>query len=146
MSNNMIKPSEDFNLSFNLTEKENEILLGALNLNSGQSQYQSKVFVAQSQLTPYRMIKQCLLELEARHHAWFNMKTQIKKKLVEIKMINRDIEHSTDELAIEMLRINLEDAENDIRIWNRKLVQSEEELHTYMNLVKEIAKDDDELL
>jgi hypothetical protein len=36
--------------------------------------------------------------------------------------------------------------ENDVRIWDRKIIQAEEELKSYINQVKEIAGDDTELL
>jgi|TARA_R110000744_G_scaffold35868_2_gene82829 hypothetical protein len=127
--------------SLQLDDIDNNILNGALNLNSGQSKYQSEVFVAHSQLTPYRMIKQCLLELEARHHSWFNIDNKLKKKRIEIQMAAREIDVEDDDLRCQMIAIDMEDMAHDIEVWERKKIQAEEEVHDYLRLAKKIAVD-----
>lgn len=127
--------------SLQLDDIDNNILHGALNLNSGQSKYQSEVFVAHSQLTPYRMIKQCLLELEARHHSWFNIDNKLKKKRIEIQMAEREVESEGDDLRRQMIAVDMEDMAHDIKVWERKKIQAEEEVHDYLRLAKKIAVD-----
>ncbi len=135
-----LKPCQGFE-SLQLDELDSSIVNGALNLNSGQSKYQSEVFVAHSQLTPYRMIKQCLLELEARHHSWFNIDNKLKKKRIEIQMAQRQVKIEVDDLQAQMIAIDIEDMEHDIAVWERKKVQAEEEVHDYLRLAKKIAKE-----
>lgn len=142
----VIKPDSDFENNFNFNEKEQEILSGALNLNSGQSTFQSKFFVANSQLTPYRMLKQCLLELEARHQSYFDMKNKLKRKKVEIRIAQKLYHETEDELEQELIIVDIESMQHDIDVWDRKIKQAAEEVVTFMELAKEIAGDDDTLL
>jgi hypothetical protein len=141
-----VNPYDGFEEFFELSAQDSKILDGALNLNSGQSAYQSEHFVADSQLTPYRKLKQCLLELETRHHSWHNINNSLKRKLVEVKIAKRDYEACTDELQKELIAVDIEDMEHDVKVWNRKIKQAAEEVNTYLNLTKKIAGDNDELL
>ena len=146
MTEQKIKQYKEFEEYFNFDEKDNEILNAALNMNSGQSTFQSKYFVANSQLTPYRMIKQCLLELEARHHSWFNIKNKLKRKRIEVEIAKRELSDTNDALKQQLILCDIEDMEHDIDVWERKIIQAAEEVHTYLTLAKEIANGDQELL
>lgn len=142
----IVTPDSKVIKDLELDEKGKEIMLGALNMSSNQSEYQNKFFVTASQLTPYRMLKQCMLEIEARHHSWYNVKNKHKRKLIEIQMAKRDLEQIRDPLAKQLLEVDIEDMENDCRIWERKLLQAEDEMLGFINQVKQIAGDDEELL
>lgn len=144
----IVKPDSKFVSDLKLDDKEMQIMVGALNMSSNQSEYQNKFFVTASQLTPYRMLKQCMLEIESRHHSWYNIKNKMKRKLIEIKMAKRDLEQfgHQDELRAELIKVDIEDMENDCRIWERKLMQAEEEMLGFIQQVKQIAGDDEELL
>lgn len=144
----IIKPDSKVVRDLNLDEKEMQIMVGALNMSSNQSEYQNQFFVTASQLTPYRMLKQCMLEIESRHHSWYNIKNKMKRKLIEIKMAKRDLEQfgHQDELRAELIKVDIEDMENDCRIWERKLMQAEEEMIGFIKQVKQIAGDNEELL
>jgi len=144
--NTTITQAEGFNANLQLGESDLAIINGALNLNSGQSRYQSEQFVANSQLTPYRMIKQCLLELETRHHSWFTVKNKLARKKVEIQIAQRDIDHSDDELTNKIITIDIEDMKHDVKVWERKITQAEEEIMQYLEMVKTIAKDDETII
>jgi hypothetical protein len=87
-----------------------------------------------------------LLELETRHHSWHNINNSLKRKLVEVKIAKRDYEACPDDLQKELIAVDIEDMEHDVKVWNRKIKQAAEEVNTYLNLTKKIAGDDDELL
>jgi hypothetical protein len=144
----VVKPDSKVISDLKLDEKELKIVVGALNMSSNQSEYQNQYFVTASQLTPYRMLKQCMLEIEARHHSWYNVKNKLRRKQVEIKMATRDLEEfgHQDNLRAELIKIDIEDMENDCRIWERKLLQAEDEMRGFINQVKQIAGNDEELL
>ncbi|MGY8865283.1 MAG: hypothetical protein ACKVJK_06585 [Methylophagaceae bacterium] len=144
--NTQITPATGFNTNLKLCDADLDIINGALNINSGQSRYQSEQFVANSQLTPYRMIKQCLLELETRHHSWFTVGNKLARKKIEIKIAQREMDLSEDELGKQLIAIDIEDMAHDVKVWNRKIVQAEEEIIQYLDMVKEIAKDDEALI
>lgn len=142
----IVTPDSKVISDLKLDEKELSIVVGALNMSSNQSEYQNKHFVTASQLTPYRMLKQCMLEIEARHHSWYNVKNKHKRKLVEIKIAKRELDNTRDPLTKQLIEIDIEDMENDCRIWERKLLQAEDEMRGFINQVKQIAGDDEELL
>jgi len=122
------------------------IIRGALNMNGGQSNFQSKYFVAGSQLTQYRSIKQCLLELESRHHGWNDINTKRKRKLVEIKIAEREYNESEDELQRELIAIDIDSMKYDVQVWEKKVKQSNEEIQYFLSLIKEITNGDDNIL
>lgn len=142
----IVKPDSKVVKDLKLDEKELKIVVGALNMSSNQSEYQNKHFVTASQLTPYRMLKQCMLEIESRHHSWYNVKNKHKRKLVEIQMAKRELENTRDPLTKQLIEIDIEDMENDCRIWERKLMQAEDEMMGFIQQVKQIAGDDEEML
>lgn len=144
----IVKPDSKVVSELKLDEKELQIVVGALNMSSNQSEYQNQHFVTSSQLTPYRMLKQCMLEIESRHHSWYNIKNKMKRKQIEIKMAKRDLAEfgHQDELRAELIKVDIEDMENDCRIWERKLMQAEDEMRGFINQVKAIAGDNEELL
>jgi hypothetical protein len=144
----IVKPDSKVVSELKLDDKELKIVIGALNMSSNQSEYQNRHFVTASQLTPYRMLKQCMLEIESRHHSWYNVKNKLKRKQIEIKMAKRDLEQfgHQDPLRAELIQVDIEDMENDCRIWERKLLQAEDEIRGFINQAKQIAGDDEELL
>lgn len=144
----IVKPDSKVVSELKLDDKEMQIVVGALNMSSNQSEYQNQFFVTASQLTPYRMLKQCMLEIESRHHSWYNIKNKMKRKLIEIKMAKRDLVEfgHQDQLRAELIKIDIEDMENDCRIWERKLMQAEDEMMGFIKQVKQIAGDDEALL
>jgi len=142
----VLKTDSDFVNGLQLDEREQKIVLGALNMNGGQSDYQNQIFVTASQLTPYRMVKQCLLELETRHHTWYNLKNKLKRKLIEIKMAKRDMEASRDPLHKELIAVDIEDMENDCRIWERKIMQCEDEISGFIKQVNGLTENNEALL
>jgi hypothetical protein len=142
----IVKPDSKVVSDLKLDDKAMKIVIGALNMSSNQSEYQNQHFVTASQLTPYRMLKQCMLEIESRHHSWYNVKNKHKRKLVEIQIAKRELENTRDPLTKQLIEIDIEDMENDCRIWERKLMQAEDEMLGFINQVKQIAGDDEELL
>lgn len=142
----IVKPDSKVVSDLKLDEKELKIVVGALNMSSNQSEYQNRHFVTASQLTPYRMLKQCMLEIESRHHSWYNVKNKHKRKLVEIQIAKRELESTRDPLTKQLIEIDIEDMENDCRIWERKLMQAEDEMMGFIQQVKQIAGDDEEML
>jgi hypothetical protein len=71
---------------------------------------------------------------------------KLARKKIEIKIAQREMDLSEDELSKQLIAIDIEDMEHDVKVWNRKIVQAEEEIIQYLDMVKEIAKDDDALI
>jgi hypothetical protein len=139
----LVTADSEFVSGLELDAFEQKVVLGALNMSSHQSNYQNKWFVTSSQLTPYRMLKQCFLEIESRHHSWYNIKMKTKRKKIEVQIAQRELEATRDPLKRQLIECDLEDMQNDIRVWERKTKQAEEEIAGFIAQVKELAKTPD---
>lgn len=74
-----INLSKSFVDEFNLNNKDFEVLEGSLRFNSGMTKYQCEHFVADTQLTPWRKVRQALMELEVRYHAYIENRHSLRK-------------------------------------------------------------------
>jgi hypothetical protein len=111
----------------------------------GMTEYQCQQFVANSQLTPYKMVRQALLELETRYHAYTEIRNSLRKNEIYRKQLARQIEATQDDLEKQLLQIDLEKMDYDITIYQRKFLQSEVEIKAFLEVVKKHAKNDEEL-
>lgn len=134
--------SQSFVDEFNLSKKELDVLSGSMRFNSGMTRYQCEHFVADSQLTPWRKVRQALMELETRYHAYMENRNSLRKAEILRKKFLRTIEQEPDDLNRELIQIDLEKNDYDITIWKRKLRQSELELKYFLDVVDKYVDDD----
>lgn len=140
-----INLAEDFKSRYGLDDFDSTIIRESVLVNTGMTHFQSKHFVAGSQITPWRQVRQALMELETRYHAYFELQTSLRKAEVQRKMQVRAIDEETDLLVREMLQIDLDKMDYDITIWRRKLRQSEIEIDSFLKIVREHVKDEEDL-
>ena len=142
---NDIKISPDFKEKYNLSDFEERVIRNAVVHDCGMTAYQAKHFVANSQITPYKQVRQALMELEVRYHAYQEIRSSLRKaEIGRIKML-RTQEEVQDPLDKELIQIDIEKNDYDITIWKRKLNQSEYEIRAFLDVVEEHAKTDEEL-
>jgi hypothetical protein len=125
-----------------------DILREALWNNNGQTDYQSTHFVANSQITPYKKVRQALMELETRHHAFVEIRNSLRKAEVLDKKFARDAafcREQGDDLQAELIDIDKEKNQYDIGIWKRKLKQAEGEIQQFMDIIKRYAPNKEDL-
>lgn len=134
--------SKSFVDEFNLTKKDLDVLSGSMRFNSGMTRYQCEYFVADSQLTPWRKVRQALMELETRYHAYMENRNSLRKAEILRKKLVRSMEEEPDELNKELMQIDLEKNDYDISIWKRKLRQSELELKYFLDIVDQYVTDE----
>lgn len=127
--------SKSFVDEFGLTAKDFDTLSASMRFNSGMTEYECEHFVADTQLTPWRKVRQSLMELETRYHAYMENRNSLRKAEILRKRLVRDMEQVPDELDRELMQIDLEKNDYDIGIWKRKLRQSELELKYFLNVV-----------
>jgi hypothetical protein len=142
------KVDQSFIEANNLAQYDVEIVKQAMMHNNGQTDYQARNFVANSQITPYKKVRQALMELEVRHHAYMEIKTNLRKAEVLDRKFGRDIQMYTDagdDISAEMVQIDRDKNYYDIGIWQRKLRQSEIEIKTFLDIIKEYAPDEESL-
>lgn len=117
-----------------------DILTAAIRDENGQTRYQSKHFVANSQITPYKQVKQSLMELEVRYHAYQEIRASLRKAQVMRKKMIKQQSEFDDELDKELIQVDIEKNDYDISIWKRKLRQSEYEIKTFLDIIKQYIK------
>jgi len=139
---NEIHLAKSFVDEFSLTKKDFDVLSASMRFNSGMTEYECEHFVADPQLTPWRKVRQALMELETRYHAYMENRNSLRKAEILRKRLNRDMPELPDELDRELMQIDMEKNDYDIGIWKRKLRQSELELKYFLNVVEKYVDDE----
>ena len=142
---NEIHLSKSFVDEFSLTKKDFDVLSASMRFDSGMTEYECEHFVADPQLTPWRKVRQALMELETRYHAYMENRNSLRKAEILRKRLNRDMPLLPDELDRELMQIDMEKNDYDIGIWKRKLRQSELELKYFLEVVEKYIDDEHDL-
>ena len=141
-----INLAKSFVEEFDFSKKDFDILEGCMRFNSGMTEYQSKHFVVDMQLTPWRKVRQALMELETRYHAYMENRHSLRKAELLRKKFVRTLDNLAaeggDEIDAGFIQIDLEKNDYDIGIWKRKLRQSEIEMTHFLKTVNEFVDDD----
>jgi hypothetical protein len=107
----------------------------------GMSDFQSRYFVVNSQVTNYRRVRQAMIEIDTR----IGMKKQIErnrqKRIIERQMILRDIEKESDELKKQLLEIDVQQADWDIHMYDKKERMCQNEMDNFLNMIKDAVPD-----
>ena len=111
----------------------------------GQTEYQNKFFVVNSQVTPWRQMRQAVMEIQTRLNA-------IQKVTIQYKRTLNDIERTKSEMAEEENKFYKQDKEYelellqiDLQVWDNKMRQSKEEIDGLLRIIKEkLGKKPDE--
>jgi hypothetical protein len=140
-----IKLDPKFTEQYSLSDFDQHIIRNAVIADSGMTQYQCKHFVANSQITPYKQVRQSLMELEVRYHAYQEIKASLRRaEIMRLKWIQQ-MDHTTDPLDKELIQIDIDKNDYDITIWKRKIRQSEYEMAAFLDVIKEYVKTDEDL-
>ena len=103
------------------------------------SDFQSRYFVVNSQVTDYRRVRQALLEIETRLAAKKQIIRDTKRTEVNIKIKQRDLELETRELEKELILLDIDQLNYDLSVYKKKFRVVEEELDEFAKLVLEIV-------
>lgn len=140
-----IKLDPKFKTDYNIGSFEEHVIQSAVQVDSGMTSYQAKHFVANSQITPYKRVRQSLMELEVRYHAYNEIRASLRKgEIMRLKWLQQQAVMS-DPLDKELIQIDIDKNDYDITIWKRKLRQSEYEIKAFLDIVKEHANTKEEL-
>ncbi len=140
-----IKLSQEFIDEFNVSNLDWKLLESSLHMNSNMTDYQCRHFVTDTQLTPWRSVRQALLELETRYHSYVEIKHSLRKSEIQKKMVERDYEKEEDELSKELIACEASKLDYDITIWKRKYQQSQQEMDTFLKIIKDYIKDEKDI-
>jgi hypothetical protein len=134
-----------YNRKYSLSDFDLAILEASVHADTGQTEFQSKHFVANSQITPYKQVKQSMMELEVRYHAYQEIRASLRKaEILRLKWIKQQ-ETMDDPLDKELIQIDIEKNDYDIKIYKRKLRQSEYEINAFLKIIKEFAHKPEDL-
>lgn len=139
-----IKLDPAFTERYDLSEFDQNIIRSAVLVDSGMTDFQCKHFVANSQITPYKQVRQALMELEVRYHAFQEIKASLRRAEIMRLKWTREKESLKDPLDQELIQIDIDKNDYDITIWKRKLRQSEYEMKSFLAVVKKYASTEEE--
>jgi hypothetical protein len=127
---------------------ENQDIINFTNewINSqGMSDFQSRYFVVNSQVTNYRRVRQALIELDNRIGAEKQIVRQRKKRIIEKQILQRDYDNETDDLKKQLIQVDIEQADWDIHMYNKKERQCQTEAANFINMIKTLVPDKESL-
>jgi hypothetical protein len=103
------------------------------------SDFQSRYFVVNSQVTDYRRVRQALLEIETRIAAQKQIIRDCTRSEVTLKIQERELQAETRELERELIKLDIDQTKYDISVYKKRLRITEEELDAFTKLVLEIV-------
>jgi hypothetical protein len=127
---------------------ENQDIINFTNewINSqGMSDFQSRYFVVNSQVTDYRRVRQALIELDNRIGAEKQIVRQRKKRIIEKQILQRDYDNETDDLKKQLIQVDIEQADWDIHMYDKKERQVQTEAANFINMIKTLVPDKESL-
>ena len=120
--------------------KKNDVLkLAEAQGGWSMSDFQSRYFVVNSQVTDYRRVRQALLEIETRIAAKKQIIRDSKRSEIQLLIKERDLTFETQDLEKELILLDIDQLQYDISVYEKKLRIVEEELNEFAKLVLEIV-------
>ena len=126
-------------------EKKDVLQLAEKHGSWSMSDFQSRYFVVNSQVTDYRRVRQALLEIETRIAAKKQITRDAKRSEVQMQIKQRDLAAETRDLEKELILLDIDQLQYDISVYAKKLRVVEEELDEFAKLVLEIVPNTAEL-
>ena len=105
----------------------------------GQTKFQNEYFVVNSQVSPYRQIRQAMMEIQGRTNALQKTTIQFKRCLNDIARVTAARDKEKDEFHKIDRQYELELLYLDKQIWLNKIHQCKEELNGFFAIIKEKA-------
>jgi hypothetical protein len=109
------------------------------------SDFQSRYFVVNSQVTDYRKVRQALLEIETRVAARKQIDRENRRTEINLKIKQRDLQSETRELERELVLVDIDQLEYDLSVYKSKVRVVNEEIEEFSKLVLEIVSSVEEL-
>lgn len=130
-------------LSLENSEKVTDQQIASLAQGDGypMTEFQTKHFVVGDGLTPYRMRRQALVEIDSRRSSLHGMIKKQRKRKAEAAILEREIDNEPDILRQELLRCDLDELKYDIEIFNHKIPQARLEIKEFINHLRSLYPD-----
>ena len=102
----------------------------------GQTKFQNEYFVVNSQVSPYRQVRQAMMEIQGRTNALQKTTIQFKRCLNDIARVTAARDKEKDEFHKVDRQYELELLYLDKQIWLNKIHQCKEELNGLFDIIK----------
>lgn len=103
-----------------------------------QSEFQNRYFVVNSQVTPYRKLRQAIMEIQTRQNALQKCTISYKRCMNDIDRLRFDYENEEDQFRKKDIQYELELLFLDRQVWLNKLKQCKHEIAGMIKIIKEI--------
>lgn len=103
----------------------------------GQSEFQNRYYVINSQITPWRQLRQAIMELQARTNSLQKITVQYRRNLNDMARLKSEIDEEENEFTKTDLECQLEICRLDTQVWMNKIRQCKEETDGIMRIIKE---------
>jgi len=120
-----------------LRDDQKNMLEFALNRDWSVPKFKFRHFVGDAQITPFGKLKQFLVELKSREEALEELEYQIAKHNINIKIEQKRVEQSDDELEKELHKLELFKLEKDSKKLARRLDDAYKERQKFFDLLDE---------
>lgn len=120
-----------------LSEFDKELIQWSDSQFFGQTEFQNKFFVVNSQVTPWRQMRQAIMEIQTRLNALQKVTVQYKRTLNDIKRCEYEREQEENEFYKQDKVYEIEILQLDVQVWRNKMRQSKEEINGLLKIIKE---------
>jgi len=103
----------------------------------GQTEYQNKYFVVNSQVTPWRQIRQAVMEIQTRLNGLQKVTINYKRTQNDIERVKHEMEQEEDRFAKQDKQYELELLMCDKQIYMNKVQQCKYEIDGLLRIIKE---------
>jgi hypothetical protein len=124
-----------------MLENKEIISLAEVHGSWAMSEFQSKYFVVNSQVTDYRRVRQALLEIETRVGGRKQIERNMWRTNVQLKLKQEEHDNELHPLKKELISVDMDQLNYDISVYKKKLSNINEELDTFCDIVKTLVPD-----
>ena len=109
----------------------------------GQSEFQNRYYVVQSHVTPWRQMRQAIMELQARTNSLQKVTIQYRRNLNDIARLEAERDAEENEFERYDIECQIEICKLDTKVWLNKLRQCKDEIEQFLRIIKERSGNDD---
>lgn len=128
---------KNLNLGWDLKELDTQLVNWSDSQFFGQTEYQNKYFVINSQVTPWRQVRQAVMEIQSRLNALQKVTINYKRTLNDIERITEDYENEKNPYDKKDKGYEIELLKCDKQIYLNKVNQCKYELDGLLRILKE---------
>ena len=121
---------------YNVDQFDEALMAWSEQQHFGQTKFQNEYFVVNSQVSPYRQIRQAMMEIQGRTNALQKTTIQFKRCLNDIARVTAARDKEKDEFHKVDRQYELELLYLDKQIWLNKIHQCKEELNGLFDIIK----------